>query len=152
MEAPGRAEERAEGRAAALAIEERDCGTRAALRPPGRSETRCLFPPTGCASPWVHGCAPPVATVRRPFGAKAAAVRKSAMPNPFSEQTCVARSTHKTQACEYADPWHPNSAKNVSCTPKVFVLKYRRGPQLRVWLGKEASTASTTSSGLMRVL
>ena len=35
MEASGRAEERADGRAAALVIDERDCGTRAALRPSG---------------------------------------------------------------------------------------------------------------------
>ena len=47
MEAPGRAEERAEGRAAALAIEERDRGTRPALRPSGAIRNASFVPAHG---------------------------------------------------------------------------------------------------------
>ena len=47
MEAPERAEERAEGRAAALAIEERDRGTRAVLRPSGAIRNASFVPAHG---------------------------------------------------------------------------------------------------------
>ena len=47
MEAPGRAEECAEGRAAALTIYERDRGKRAALRPSGAIRNASFVPAHG---------------------------------------------------------------------------------------------------------